>query len=132
MKNYNNQVNQYNEFNKELKNGIDQNLSLYNPSYDKTLYKNIDDIKKPEANPEAKEALSFLNNFHSPVMFGDLGSDIYNFFNKEKDEPFRSKTVEFYLEPAKEITKQINSNYTDEIYTILIYSIIGLIIYKKI
>ena len=49
------------------------------------LYKNIDDIEKPKPSEEDKQTISFFDKFHSPVMFGDLGNDIYNYFSKNKN-----------------------------------------------
>ena len=132
MKNYNNQVEQYNEFNKELKNGIDQGLSLYNPSYDKTLYKDVKEIKKPKPDEEDEKLIKYIEDFKSPIMFGDLGSDLFNFFTKKKGDPFTSKSIEFYKQPAKELADEIITNYSYELYKVLGLVIIGLVIYKKI
>ena len=132
MKNYSNQVEQYNEFNNELNRGIKSNLSLYNPSYDKTLYKDVNDIPKPKPSEEAKQAQKFLDNYKHPVIFGDLGEDIYNFFTK-KDEPFRSKTIEFYNEGiVQPVYDEISKNSSKEFYKLLGIVIIGLFVYKKI
>ena len=123
---------QYNEFNKELKKGIDQSLSLYNPSYDKTLYKDINTIKKPKPDEEDEKLIKYIEDFKSPIMFGDLGSDLYNFFTTKKGDTFKSKTVDFYLDPTKEVENEIINNFSYELYKVLSLVLISLVIYKKI
>ena len=82
IKNYNNQVNQYKEFNKELSSGINQGLSLYDPLSDKMLYKNIDDIEKPKPYEEDTQTISFFDiskrKMGDPLLVGDLKREIGN------------------------------------------------------
>ena len=133
---YEYKLNLYKKFNNELSSGISQGLSLYNPEYDQTLYKNLDEIPKPiiQEKPKKKEEdpnplIQFFKNFHSPFIGGDIGEDLVNYYYKEDDnEPFQSKTIDFYGAPIKKLYK----TYTSEFYTILAAAFIALVIYKKI
>ena len=136
----------YSNFNNDLMNGINQGLSLYSPQEDLKLYKTIDTKPLDEVNKkidnnknegamvgDLKNGLKGLLDsllIPSPIIGGDVGTDIVNYYNYKvgNDSEFKSKTIEFYNEPLKEIY----NNYSTELYTILGIVFVGLILYKKI
>lgn len=141
--NYRYKLSLYSNFNNELMSGINQGLSLYSPQEDLKLYKTIDTKPLDEVNKKIEGANlgGQKNNFNlkglldsllipSPIIGGDIGTDIVNYYNYKvgNDSEFKSKTIEFYNEPLKEIY----NNYSTELYTILGFVFVGLIIYKKI
>jgi hypothetical protein len=135
----------YSSFNNELMNGLKNNLTLYNPQKDLTLYKNtdlkpleninLDDINNSDKSiNNDKKKFNFTDLFNSllmpsPFIGGNLGTDLVNYQNYKigNDKEFKSITMEYY----KPITDLI-VNYDKELLTMLGISLIFLIIYKKI
>jgi len=141
----------YSSFNNELMSGIRQNLSLYNPQKDLTLYKNTDlkpleNINLDDNNNNAAgtfgdksnnnniKKFNFTDLFNSllmpsPFIGGNLGTDIVNYHNYKigNDNEFKSITMEYY----KPITDLIGV-YDKELLTMLGIGFLFIIIYKKI
>jgi hypothetical protein len=135
----------YSSFNNNLMNGLKNNLTLYNPQKDLTLYKNTDlkpleNINLDDNNNSDKsinndkKKFNFTDLFNSllmpsPFIGGNLGTDIVNYHNYKigNDNEFKSITMEYY----KPITDLIGV-YDKELLTMLGIGLLFFIIYKKI
>ena len=114
----------YSNFNNELMSGINQGLSLYSPQEDLKLYKTIDTKPLDEVNKNIDDNKKFeganlgeLKNNLKGLLDSLLIPSPVNYYNYKvgNDSEFKSKTIEFYNEPLKEIY----NNYSTEIYTLL-------------